>query len=246
MRLPFSVQTPADSPSGVKQPLKTREWIIEPWLSRVEAIVQLAGWQAANSRPFSSTHADAAPQHIAALALNRYEDQNHYELGRYSLRRLIEYEIAAESPWPEVIRALVELADWDLLYSHNSLAITAYEEAYAELEQAGVRQSTIDGLFSPAMPIVLPVFSPNPLAAGAAPSAEYIDVEFEIRKYGQSRNVRITGATAQVTDADRDSLLRLIKRSRFRPRIANGQIESAANVGVRYYQNERARMDLRL
>jgi hypothetical protein len=206
----------------------------------------LAGWQAAESRPFSSTHADAAPQHVAALALNRFENQNHYELGRYSLRRLVEYELAAESPWPEVIRALVELADWDLLYSHNSLAITAYEEAYAELKQAGVRQAAIDGIFSPSMPVVLPVFSPNPLAAGAAPAAEYIDVEFEIRKYGQSRNLRIIGTTAQVTDADRDKLSRLIKRSRFRPRMANGQIESAANVSVRYYLNEQVREDLRL
>ena len=87
------------------------------------------------------------------------------------------------------VEAIVRLADWDLQYSRNALALDGYEQAYAFLKAAGA-QAAIDALFSPPLPFVLPTFDPNPLGAGAGDEAAgYIDVAFTITKVGAPRRI---------------------------------------------------------
>ena len=90
-------------------------------------------------------------------------------------------------------------------------------------------------MFSPSMPVVLPAFMPNPLASTETPgSSGYIDIAFEITKYGRPRAVEILDAANATTAAKRD-LLALIRNNRFRPRLTDGQFADAAPVRVRYY-----------
>ena len=60
--------------------------------------------------------------------------------------------------------ALVQVADWDLLFEHRPLALDAYEQTYEFLKQQGIPQAAIDELFSPATPVVLPTFVREPSA----------------------------------------------------------------------------------
>ena len=103
------------------------------------------------------------------------------------------------------------------------------------LEQAGVSVASIDELFAPPTPVILPAFEPNPLLRDEArPTTGHIDVAFEITKYGRPRAVEIVDAANATTAAKRD-LLALIRNNRFRPRLTDGQFADAAPVRVRYY-----------
>ena len=129
----------------------------------------------------------------------------------------------------------MQIADWDLLYSHNGKAVESYAAAHAMLEQAGAPQAFIEQLFAPPTPVVLPAFQPNPLASdrGRAPTG-HIDVMFEITKYGRGRSVELLDA-ANATDTAKERLLNLIKSKRFRPRVIDGEFAAATPVRMRYY-----------
>ena len=115
-------------------------------------------------------------------------------------------------------------------------ALEKYERAYELLEAAG---ASIDELFSPEIPVVLPAFEPNPLVSSAARTSKgYIDVAFEVSRYGEGRDVQILDATTNATKDDKARLVRLIQSSRFRPRITDGEFGQASPVRVRYYLTE--------
>jgi hypothetical protein len=163
---------------------------------------------------------------------------NYYYVGRQSLGRLVSYEFKAAAPSMSRIDAVIRLADWDLLYAGHALAHEGYEYAYAALRELGAAQESIE-IFSPKMPVVLPTFLPNPLASDETETAKgFIDVAFEITKYGTSRRVAILDTTTNATDDDKERLITLVRRSQFRPRVTDGQLAEASPVVVRYYLNE--------
>jgi hypothetical protein len=141
------------------------------------------------------------------------------------------------------MNALVRVADWDLLFAggrkKNEAAFEAYETLYDRLEQEGLEQSSIDEIFSPSVPVVLPAFLPNPLVSiETSDSPGYIDVAFDITKYGKSEAIEILDTTTNTTNAATVRLIELIENSRFRPRVADGAFEDPSRVVVRYYVND--------
>jgi hypothetical protein len=113
------------------------------------------------------------------------------------------------------------------------VAFDQYARVHGLLKTAGSGEALIAEFFAPPLPIVLPTFRPNPLET--AESARYIDVTFEITKYGESRRVEIADETPNVADADKDDLVSFIKGARFRPRVADGELGRASPIVVRYY-----------
>lgn len=163
-----------------------------------------------------------------------------YGVGRRSLRRLLAYEVANEAPFLSQIDALIRLADWDLLFLQDrGIPFDLYVVTYRQMKASGTPQESIDRIFSPEIPIVLPTFLPNPLVNEASEkSTGYIDVTFELTKFGASRRVKIVGATANATDDTKDRLVTLISRSRFRPQLTQGQLARTAPILVRYPLDE--------
>ena len=160
-------------------------------------------------------------------------------VGRQSLRRLLAYEVARSASLIDRVEALVRMADWDLLFAENTRrrdsVLETYEDAYRQLEQRGTGQTSIDDIFSPQMPVVLPPFSPNPLVPdGMQETIGHVDVAFEITKYGETRDVEILGSSNATEDDERD-VEKLIRSIRFRPRLADGRFEESSPVVVRYY-----------
>jgi hypothetical protein len=167
-----------------------------------------------------------------------YGDRRSYSVGKLSLRRTLAYDVANSEPWLTRITALVEMADWDLLYAQYGPALDTYKQAYSELQVRDIPSASIEQLFSPATPVLLPTFLPNPLVSDQGQqSSGYIDVAFEISKFGASRQVQIIGSSQDATDAAKDWLVQLIKRSRFRPRVVDGQFADGSRVVVRYFPN---------
>jgi hypothetical protein len=132
----------------------------------------------------------------------------------------------------------VEAADWDLMFARNGAALEAYAAALAELKQSA-DDASIEHLFSPPLPVVLPAFLPNPLDSGAAQdSTGHIDVAFEAGRFGDSRHIKVLGSTANASDDAKQRLVHTIKTSRFRPRTTNGELERTSRVVLRYFLRE--------
>ena len=169
-----------------------------------------------------------------------YGDHPHhygaaYYRGRQSLRRLYGYGAARNAPTVQQVDALVQMADWELLYSRHGAAIDVYELAVAVLRSTDGAAAAMEDLFVPELPVVLPAFQPNPLARDESKDATgHIDVAFAISKYGRGRAVEIVGA-ANVTRDAQDRLVSLIMNSRFRPRPSDGAFDHASRVAMRYY-----------
>jgi hypothetical protein len=172
-----------------------------------------------------------------------YADGRDYALGRESLRRLVAYEAAAAAPPLVQIEALIKVADWDFLFARSGnlreSALTMYERAYQRLRETGQHEAAIEALFSPEMPVVLPAFLPNPLDSNdGRPSAGYLDIAFEVTSAGRARKLEILAASTAAERAAVRHVSQLIERSRFRPRLVDGEFADSPPIAVRYYLPE--------
>jgi hypothetical protein len=158
---------------------------------------------------------------------------------RHGLVSLVQWQVENARAWPDGVETLVEIADWDLLYARGVIgdetALEEYTRVYELLAEQGAHES-IDRIFSPEIPVLLPAFAQNPLAPTREQRGDgYIDVSFEIDRYGKSHHIRILGATTDSTRTVEKRLLQFITGSRFRPRVVDGRFADSAPVVVRYF-----------
>lgn len=73
---------------------------------------------------------------------------------------------------------------------------------------------------------------------GAEESMGHVDLAFEITQYGESRRIEVLDASANVTDANENEIVRRTKQTRFRPRVTGGRFAHSSLVRVRYYLDE--------
>jgi hypothetical protein len=170
---------------------------------------------------------------------------NNPGLASQTLRQLHDFEAANSSAWLPRIEAFVHMADWELFYSplagtrFRDSALAAYEQAYEWLMEHEADQESIDAIFSPDTPLVLPTFLPNPLASEeTAESSGYIDVAFVIARDGKSSRVQVIDKTPNVTRAEERELVRTIRNSRFRPQLTAGQFADSVPVSLRYFLSD--------
>ena len=174
-----------------------------------------------------------------------------YELGAYrfwrrSLQRLLAYDAANGMPSIDRVDSLLKIADWDIVTTQAlhtrdvwDSALDTYEQAYAKLRNEGVDQESIRAMFAPEVPVVLPTFQPNPLASAETPGTTgYIDVTFEVTKFGRARRVEVLASSENASRDAEKVLVQRISRSVFRPRVIDGRVADAAPVMLRYYVNE--------
>ena len=142
---------------------------------------------------------------------------------------------------------LVHSADLSVLRAHDARRYTGlepvlaqYEKALEELARAGAGPQAIEAMFSPEVPIVLPAFEANPFVTDDPRNAggSYVDVAFEVTKYGKGAGAHIVAATDDTKRSVQRELIRLIEESAFRPRVVDGRIADAAPVSVRYYPRQ--------
>lgn len=175
--------------------------------------------------------------------------------GGAGLIRLLAYEIRSGASAAARANALIDLADWYLFStsvnrrhrSENSeRAVSLYERAYRELQRDDEARKAI---LSPEVPVTfeqppprragLPVeaYTPAPDLFASTATAEtqrYIDVSFDITKYGRAERIEILDTSRDATRAEERDLKRLIEGTSFRPRVVDGGIAASAPVVVRY------------
>lgn len=157
-----------------------------------------------------------------------------YGLGRSSYQRRVRYSALGSPSAVERARALVELADWSLVFSRNGTAVKGYEQAHALLVAQRVPEAAIRELFPTDVPVFVPTFARNPLDAVANPKAAgYVDLDFEIGRYGQPRKTRIVAVAGEAAAASAKQVAAIIQRSRFRPSPL-AETKRATTYRVRY------------
>jgi hypothetical protein len=211
-------------------PWSSQAELREPWRSRMATVMELADWDL----PYDSA---GTPEEDFLQEMEPRDSRFRapYYRGRQSLRRLYVYSVVDASPPAERAAAIVQIADWDLLFSSNGLAIEGYTLAQDMLERTGADEAALAQLFAPELPVVLPAFEPNPLARDdTRPATGYIDVEFAITKYGRAREIELRSAENASDDA-RSNLVTLLKSSRFRPRPTDGRFDDSLPIVVRYH-----------
>jgi hypothetical protein len=184
---------------------------------------------------------DELPTLLMDLADSSYR-YNNPSLGRRSLRYLLAYQTASSAPLLDRVDTLVQIADWDLLYSESSSdsesALAGYEEALRLLDDAPASRAWIEQIFSPEIPIRLPAFYPNPLVTTRQESVGYLDVAFVVDARGRSGRVRILDSTRNAPEFAEKQLKELIERSRFRPQLVDGKFTDTDTIVVRYHLHE--------
>jgi hypothetical protein len=181
---------------------------------------------------------------LTELVRNSYFYSNP-GLASQTLRQLHDFEAENSPSRLPRIEAFVHMADWELFYSplagtrFRDSALAAYEQAYEWLMEHEVEQESIDAIFSPDTPVVLPTYLPSPLVSGeTAQSKGYIDVAFVIARDGKSSRVQVLDKTPNVTRSDERNLVRTIRNSRFRPQLIDGQLADSVPVSLRYFLSD--------
>jgi hypothetical protein len=159
-----------------------------------------------------------------------------------SLVRLIGYEIRSGASAADRSSAFAALADWHLtsvpadrrhFERSTDTALEIYARAYEELEQDDDARVA---MFSPQVPVTLPTYEPNPFAHSAADaSSRYVDVAFDVTKYGRGERIEIRETSSDATRAEQREVVHLIESTSFRPRFDDGALADSAPVAVRYY-----------
>lgn len=145
----------------------------------------------------------------------------------------------------ELVPLLSSLGDWHLIHDRHSKALRVYQEALALMRELGAPEPLLQATFAPDIPVQLPAFAALPHSRaymGVAEDAElnyegYVDVSFEISRYGSAKRIRILGSS-EGTDSNVVSRLRRLLRSMpFRPVLLEDS-EAERHKSLRYYYTQ--------
>ncbi len=170
-------------------------------------------------------------------------NSENYDLGQASHRRIIAYIYNDPAAAPQQLAtSMLEEADWDLLFVHKSEAEDKYDITYRFFEENPELQQQVLDILYPSVPTVLPTYLPPPNGReklGIAPDAEvsffgYIDVSFNLTKFGKARRIRTLGTGGEVTRNMELRLNQYLRKVQFRPRFTDDTVDTGP-VRLRYY-----------
>lgn len=137
---------------------------------------------------------------------------------------------------PEAVAAaMLELADWDLMFMAFGRAMDGYAAALDFLHSHGADDEQLAAVFSPAVPIPLPAFSSDAnIDSGLGDVRGHFDLEIEINRFGRARDLRLIDQSPNASSAIERRLKRFVYQSRFRPRYVNGKWQRRDRFRIRY------------
>ena len=137
---------------------------------------------------------------------------------------------------PEAVAAaLIEMADWHLMFGSFGRAMGIYEQALADLRTESAGEERITAMFSPEQPVPLPAVALNANVFHALRDVQgYFDVEIQINRFGGVRDVTITGRSPNASDSIERRLRKFVYQSRFRPRYVDGEWLTTDRFSMRY------------
>lgn len=161
--------------------------------------------------------------------------------GRAALERRYAYLRDNNNPAIEVIQALLDIADWYLIFERWSSAEDLYTQAFNLMEANGIEK--INGLDYPDLPVVIPSFLGSPYSReGNGLTAEetleyqgYIDISFSLSRFARPVRIRFDSRSEGTTEETERALLDKIRSSTFRLQLKDRTEYSENDFSVRYY-----------
>jgi hypothetical protein len=166
-----------------------------------------------------------------------------YDLGMESHKRRISYIYNNQDANPRALAtAMLEEADWELLYERKPQASDRYDTAYAFFEGNPEMKAQAMDILYPPVPTVLPAYLPAPNSReklGIPADAQvsffgYIDVQFSLTKNGKARRIRQLGTGGEVTRNMEIRLNQYLRNVQFRPLYAGTEVFTDP-IRLRYY-----------
>ena len=133
----------------------------------------------------------------------------------------------------QIAAALLEVADWHLVFSDFALALADYEAARDLLVQNGVPDETIDAMFSPEVPPIVPVAQAD--TAADPPFRGYIEASVEITRFGDVKRASIGAKSPGTSRTIEKGFRRYLAAAQFRPRFVDGEIPRSDRFAARFY-----------
>ena len=171
---------------------------------------------------------------------------SNYLNGKQAYQRLLGYmERNGQGASFDYVLASIGLGDWYTLFGKRLEGLQQYEKIQTILQGGDFSEEEKQVLMNPEIPSSLPAFSSSPFAPStdfdSADSGNiykgYIDVAFEISRFGRAKNFQTLGSSAQTP---RDILTKLewkIRDTQFRPLVKSENASDNHPVQLRYYYN---------
>ncbi len=164
-----------------------------------------------------------------------------YRNGRAALERRYAYLQRTNSPAINIIQALLDIADWYLVFERWSSAEELYIQVFSLMEGNGIDK--INGLDYPDLPLYIPSFlsSPYTRESNGLSSEEvleyegYIDVNFALSISARPTRIRFIASSEGTTEATERALLNKIRYSQYRLQFEDRSKYSDNTYLVRYY-----------
>lgn len=137
---------------------------------------------------------------------------------------------------PEAVAAaLIEIADWHLMFGSFGHAMRIYDETLADLRAEIADEQRVAAMFSPETPVPLPAVASNANVFHEISDVHgYFDVEIEINRYGGVRDMTVIGRSPNASEPIERRLKKFVYQSRFRPRYVDGDWLSRDRFSIRY------------
>jgi hypothetical protein len=171
----------------------------------------------------------------------RVRGQSYRDVGRlrFGGANALEAKLSNSRLYPgtseAVSSALIELADWHLMFGSFGRAMGMYEAAVDRLRTEDDGDKRVAAMFSAAAPVPLPAFESSAnVYSDRSDVRGYVDVEIEINRYGRVVDVTVMGGSANASKSVERSLKRFVYQSRFRPRYADGEWQRRDRFPLRY------------
>lgn len=170
-------------------------------------------------------------------------ESQEYKQGNASHERSLAYIFNNPERTPTMIaKAMLEAADWHLLFERKVKASRDYQATYDYFSQFTALDAEALELLYPEYPIILPVYLPPPNSReklDISPDEEvsyfgYFDVSFRIDKYGKAKSIRILDKGGEVTRNMEIRLNQYLQKVLFRPLFKDGE-PLTETLSYRYY-----------
>ncbi|MEH6587276.1 MAG: hypothetical protein V7720_12005 [Halioglobus sp.] len=166
---------------------------------------------------------------------NAYRAQS-YQKGQAIIQAIYDIEVANHGiNSKETVNARVMLGDWTLWFGERETAMNAYGQALAELVARDDAETEIDAIFG--APVELPnLDGARHLPPTAPPERANLLLEFGVNQQGKVYDLERLDEN-ELNKAKANNLMRTLRRTQFRPRLAMGEPQDTEKV-TRAYEIE--------
>jgi hypothetical protein len=164
-----------------------------------------------------------------------------FETGKDALLEILQYEREKDDSAEALAQAIIDLADWYLLYQQRRGASELYAEAWSLLSEAENSEELLAKFFGQVTPLPTFLAAPTSLVFNSSTARDttelqvgYADLVFDVTENGVVRNLEVLGDENEENYAIIGRLRREVRDAIFRPVVIDGETVRTSGNQFRY------------